>query len=260
MKHRLTALGLGLAFPAFGWTLIAPKIDGWAARPLVVYVNPSGCTISDTDLYAEVDRAIAVWNQIPASGLTMVRSAEAATATPAEYEAGTATQLPVIFCEADFDGKIGSADFVPAACASRVGTGPLTSSAIYLNVQPGSGAEISQLDIDSFRIALTHEMGHMLGLGHSAASTSLMYYSVSGKSTARITEDDRMGIIYLYPRNEFAAGTFGCAAVHGTGTAWSLLAALLYLAALLVGTRWLRSGKRYKSFPAAISEANFSNG
>lgn len=246
MTRGVVTLLLAFAAPAFGWTVIAPQIDGWAADPLPVYVNPTGCTIPEAELYDEVDRAIAIWNAVPTSRLTMVRSPLVSTTTHTEFQADTATDMPVIFCDPNFGDSdhVGSADFVPAATLLRnISVGPLVNAAIYLNVQPGAGAEISQMDIEELRITLTHEMGHMLGLGHSDASTSLMYFSLSGKSTARITEDDRMGITFLYPRNEFSKGAFGCAAVPGSGTPWGMAAAFLYLAALVLAARLITSGR-----------------
>ncbi len=228
--------------PAFGWTLLSPQIEGWAEKTLVIHVNPTNCTVSDEELYAEIDYTIRIWNKVPTSRLTMVRSETPSTVTPAEFEAGTATELPVVFCDPAFESSIGSSNVVPAATSvRRIVTGPLTTAAIYLNAQVGTGAEISQMEQEAFRIVLTHEMGHMLGLGHSKASTSLMYYSVGGKSTARITEDDRMGIAYLYPRNELSRGAFGCAAVHGTGTPWGLAAAIWFFLGLIGLGRAVRS-------------------
>jgi hypothetical protein len=247
---RAIAAALSLAAPAFGWTLLGPSIDGWEPKTLVVYVNPDNCTISEDELYAEIDRSIAIWNQVPTSRLTMVRSPVPSTVTPAQYEAGTAAELPVLFCDPNFETSIGSSDVVPAATSVSVGTGPLSSAAIYLNAQVGTGAEISTMEIEQFRIALTHEMGHMLGLGHSAASTSLMYFSVSGKETSRITEDDKMGITYLYPRNELSGGAFGCASVPGSGTPWGVAAALAYLTVLLGAGRLVRSA-RLRALPVS---------
>lgn len=228
------------ASAAHGWTLVGPQVSGWSARTLAVYVNTTNCTLSADVVNAEVDRAIAIWNRVPTSRLTIVRSPTPSTQGAAQFNAGTATELPLVLCETNFDSAVGSADFVPAATLiTNIGNGPMTRAAIYLNAQTGAGAEISRLPIESFRIALTHEMGHMLGLGHSSASEALMYFSVSGKSTARLTEDDRMGIDWLYPRNELAAGAFGCSAVHGSGTPWALVSALAYLAALFaIGRRF----------------------
>jgi hypothetical protein len=243
----IRALGLSLlvvASPAFGWTLIGPSLSGWAKETLYVYVNPDNCTIPTEELYDEVDRAIALWNQVPTSSLTMQRFPTPSTVTPEQFETDKATELPVVFCEPDFETAIGSADYVPAATSLRnLGNGPLTNAAIYLNAELGSSAEISQMDTNALRIAFAHEMGHMLGLGHSAATDALMYFSVSGKSTARLTEDDRMGITYLYPRNEFSGGAFGCAAVPGSGTPWGLAGALVYAAALIGAGRRIRSGR-----------------
>ncbi|HWW60147.1 MAG TPA: PKD domain-containing protein, partial [Thermoanaerobaculia bacterium] len=54
--------------------------------------------------------------------------------------------------------------------------------------------------ISSVRLAeiIAHELGHTLGFGHSADSTALMYFSVTGLGPA-LRDDDRLAARWLYP-------------------------------------------------------------
>ena len=63
------------------------------------------------------------------------------------------------------------------------------------------------------------------------------YYRIGNKDDARLTEDDMQGISYLYPRNEFSVGAFGCASVSYRVHAppWGILLLLLpFLTGVLV--------------------------
>ena len=46
---------------------------------------------------------------------------------------------------------------------------------------------------------LAHEIGHAIGLGHSADPTALMYYDITGKVQKKLSTDDFDGCAYLYP-------------------------------------------------------------
>ena len=73
------------------------------------------------------------------------------------------------------------------------------------------------MDADVVKIVLAHEMGHLLGLGHSADTKALMYYDASAKTTLGLAKDDYDGITYLYPRDEIGKDKmFGCAAIGQT--------------------------------------------
>lgn len=49
---------------------------------------------------------------------------------------------------------------------------------------------------------VAHEIGHVIGLGHSADVESLMYYSIGPKEHLSLSLDDQNGVSFLYPRNE----------------------------------------------------------
>ena len=210
----------------------------------MVKVNPTDCTLENEELFAQIDSALAVWNNLPLSGLHLVRSLEDASMTPDEYLAGDSSEVPIIFCDPDFELNTGDSDVVPAA--TRVGVATTTDqtlnrAAIFLNAEVGAAAEISQLPPAVFQITLAHEVGHMLGLGHSSVPAALMYFNVSNKSSAFAGEDDIQGITFLYPRNEFQRNPFGCARSSQATTGPSALVwGGLYLLFLLGLGRRLR--------------------
>lgn len=53
---------------------------------------------------------------------------------------------------------------------------------------------------------IAHEFGHTLGFGHSADSTALMYYSVTGGG-ASLKADDQVAARWLYPNGTGGGGT-----------------------------------------------------
>jgi PKD repeat protein len=61
------------------------------------------------------------------------------------------------------------------------------------NVSPANGISSSTL-----AEIIAHELGHTLGFGHSASTTALMYYSVTGLG-ASLRDDDMVAARWLYP-------------------------------------------------------------
>ncbi len=249
-KSCLLAIFFILASPAvFAWTVEGDGIQGWQSRQLVINVNPSGCPISEDTLNEIVDSAIGIWNGIASSSLALERASTASTTTPAEFIAGTATDTPLILCDTAFqsDLSINPAN-IPAA--TKLGShNPIDYGAVILNAQSGAGAEISNFDNNLLTLILAHEIGHLLGLGHSSLQDALMYYSVANKTTVVLTQDDRDGISYLYPSDEFQTGAFGCAAVHSPVTKARVFPAVWFLLMLVLSCGLVRLYFRSKFEP-----------
>jgi hypothetical protein len=229
-------LALSIALPANAWTLRATGLGGWVGNTLTVNYNFTGCTMPDLTMLSVLDAGIAAWNTSQNSGIKLVRASGPVTATAADIVAGTATPTPLVACDTGFSAnQTADGDFIPALTRLAASNSRIAFAGIVFNAETGKAAEISQLTPAELAVAFTHEMGHALGLGHSGDSLALMYYSISGKTLATLTQDDMDGIAYLYPRSEFTNGPYGCASTHrpasGRGAIWLL--ALLGLNLLL---------------------------
>ncbi len=211
----VTVFGLFALLPgaSFGWTLIGPATSGWPTRNLVFYVNYSNCPVDSADLNRWLDNAISTWNRVPSSDLTVSRHLEGVTATAAQVSAGTTTLSPLIICNPAISDLGVPANSVPASTVVTP-DGPIGAAIIHLNAEVSAPANIASVDPGKLVAVLAHEMGHVLGLGHSSQPEALMYFSVANKPDAILVQDDMDGITYLYPRNEFIYGPMGCASTR----------------------------------------------
>jgi predicted Zn-dependent protease len=210
-------LAFGLWFwsaAGFGWTILAPGLQGWNTKSLTIYFNPQNCPVSEATMTEAIDDALAVWNGVPTTSISIQRNSTDTSISVSSFLGGSASQVPLILCDANFSADVGdSADSVPAATMNVTGS-PIVYGGIVLNAQTSAAANISQLTFNQLVITLAHELGHVLGLGHSSDANALMYYSIGNKAQAAVTLDDEDGLTNLYPRDEFRGGLLGCGAVH----------------------------------------------
>jgi hypothetical protein len=242
MKKRILMSFLFSSAFANAWTHMGSNTYGWKQRNLTFYVNPTHCTLPESELYQRIDNAIRAWNGIPNTDLELVRSATVATDGDTEFRAKTATQVPLILCSQQLS-DYGSVNpnailgFVPYFEEDTEGY--VRYSGLVLNAQPGALAELSQLAPGEVELIIGHEIGHVLGLGHSGDPDSLMYFQLN-KDFLLVTQDDQDGISQLYPRNVLG-GALGCASVHQTQTklpTTGLIAVLILLIVLFVMGRF----------------------
>ena len=186
-------------------------------------MNYTHCDLDRDHLTRVVDAAIDLWNSIPTAAIRLERGSEDTSATFASVSTATSSSVasePIIFCDPSYGsnfhetnpgselGKTFSTDAAPHTIADYIGLNADASSAgnIYL---PAYGASD-----ETFIGVIAHEMGHVLGLGHSGDPNSIMSYDhelYSSKLKARIAQDDVDGISFLYPRKELGADkVFGC--------------------------------------------------
>lgn len=195
-----------LASPAFTLNSSTnPNLEGWNSGDVQILVNTSNCP-SNVDVVGVIRSAVEVWNNVPSSSIRV------------SYGGGTTStdfgSPPTVYCETNFQAVLGAnQDAVPGAAAVLAPDGRINRGILVLNVSAGQG-NIANFDETTLKIILAHEIGHILGLGHSADVNALMYFDASAKTQLSLAQDDIDGLSYLYPSDEFDEGKFaGCGLV-----------------------------------------------
>ena len=187
--YTLAALLLVTAsVPAFGFTLLSP-VRTWASTPVPVRVYTAGnASVTDGDGgVTAVVNAVKAWNVVSSSSTNQqaVRGQAPATIT------------------LNNNGKICN-----GSCLAATLTGYYTGNTIYdadvytttrypfFSSRESDGCS-GEYDIDG---VMVHEVGHVIGLGHSNVAGATMYPSVSACNTANRTleADDIAGKNALY--------------------------------------------------------------
>jgi hypothetical protein len=186
---------------AFTFTLThTPSNLGFKNPKLRIDINQASCP-AQVNLRAIVEDAVKTWNQVSLSSIEL-SVGNTTTAT-------TATMPPTAYCDATMVGNTlgqGGSGLDPSS-------NRLVNGFLRLNTNPGQPGYILNQTTERIVIVAAHEIGHVLGLGHSDDSYALMYYSINTKEELNLSQDDVDGIVYLYPRDELGEDDMlgGCA-------------------------------------------------
>lgn len=186
-----TILVCAAAEPVMAYTLLSPR-RRWATTPVTVRVyNVGNSTISDGDGgVTAVVGAIRAWGIISSSSTSSAAVRGSAPATIMLNSNGglcsgscLAATLTGYYVSQTGDDRIYDADVY-------------TNTAIQFYSSREAGCS-SEYDIDG---VMTHEAGHIIGLGHSSVSGATMYPSVSACNTnpRSLATDDINGKNDLY--------------------------------------------------------------
>lgn len=219
----ITIITYFITSPVFAFTLAfqtssIPGFSGWNTRKLTVAVNYTNCGIAQATLDQIIDDAFALWNGVPTSGIKVERSGTSTSSAAAVYGL-TAPDNPVIACDTAFTTTTSSSgSTLGLARSTATSAGYITTGGIVLNVEAAQSGNITTKTETQIAITIAHEVGHLLGLGHSSDTHSLMYYSIGVKDTLSLSQDDVDGISYLYPRDELGTDSiFGCGTITTGG-------------------------------------------
>jgi hypothetical protein len=161
--------------------------------------------------------AIEVWNSVSSSRLFLSLGSEVDTAAADLRSFNFSHRNIVVACSKDFSVDIGGGcdsiclDQVAAVGSTRPAGDHLEKGFVIINMNDSALGKFSEQTALFRKIAITHEFGHALGLGHTNYNPSLMYYALGSKEKLNLSQDDIDGITYLYPRNETGEQLpFGC--------------------------------------------------
>lgn len=194
MSRRIAvfSLSLILAVPLFAATRMTYEINGaptaieWAptAFPLQYEID-ARLAAAHPNAAALVDRAFAAWAALPATNVRF-RSAGVVTAA-----ASTPERVAVSLADDLLSGQGAAA---VTAYTYDIKSGRMTDADIYIDTALFAGGLNAQL-------AIQHEVGHVLGLDHSAVLSSVMYpYIGSDTTPVELDFDDRIAISTIYPK------------------------------------------------------------
>ena len=209
-------LSIGSPSPALAYLKLGANVNGqivdvtWRQQPVRYFVNDSGGPgVSAADLRAAIGRATATWQGVT-SATVRFEFAGATSALPGDVDGRTTLGF---LDRPELDRVLGATSFLIDTT-----NGDILEADVFFNSRfvwsTAAQGEAGRVDLES--IAL-HELGHLLGLGHSAlgeteltggggrrviASGAVMFpiALTAGAIADRVLQpDDIAGISDLYP-------------------------------------------------------------
>lgn len=201
MRSSVFGIIFLLASQSFAFSLIGDGIKGFASAEISIDYNQASCP-AGFDIASLVAESIEIWNEVPGSKLKLSLGSES-TATALSYP-------PVAYCDSTMTGS--TAGQGQSAWDTSL---TLVLGRLRFNTNPAAAGYVLNLPKNAQLIISAHEVGHVLGFGHSNDSFALMYWQITGQEEFNLGQDDMDAVTYLYPRDELKGDKMlgGCAMV-----------------------------------------------
>lgn len=220
----IVAAGVLAAMPASAYLKFGYAIGGrslvlrWPeGRPVPYAVGTRGAgAVTPAQFRDAIARAFASWDAVPTATLTFTRVGESDRAP----DDGDGVTLLAFAERPELDRTLGATSYT-----IDVTTGTLLEADVFFNASfpwsVASGGQAGRFDLESIA---THEIGHLLGLGHSAigeteqlgsgrrvlSAGAVMFpiaFSPGNVDGRRLQPDDIAGVSDIYPSSDFRRET-----------------------------------------------------
>jgi hypothetical protein len=202
------------AAPGTAWTSYVTPAALWKSLPVTIgWAGPPPKPLLDAQAVAALDVASRAWAIPPCSGARFVIAPSGAELADPLVANG---RNDVVVHLDDWPSPLATG--AAAHTVIFVAGDTITAADIHLNARDfvfSDGADDKAVDL---RAILTHELGHVLGIGHSADARATMSAGLPPGLAARSLErDDADAVCALYPSSDTTA--HGCSGGCPTGYA-----------------------------------------
>jgi hypothetical protein len=197
MRKTILAVVVAAAFamPSFAAVRLTYDLPGGAvpvywpasAFPLPYQIDRHAAEMLSVDT---IDRAFADWTTVPEANVSFRSLGVADGALAGKDGRNTISMVDDLFANQHFIGL--TTNWYDSE-------GRMTEADIQIDPVAVQGKYNLQLLVE-------HEVGHLLGLDHSAVISSVMYPFVGYGASVALDSDDRIGIASVYPRVDPVAG------------------------------------------------------
>ena len=179
------------------YSVLFPGFQNETLRQIVVHFNPSQCRRPST-LQSALEAAITFWNRTASLPFKIVLKPSPSEEPLNRFFSGDSDEVPLVACDTRF-GRQQHLDNPRVPAITRVShDDPVHYSAIILNAEANSGASVDGFGVEGLTLILAHELGHVVGLGHSNQKEALMYPELDLRKRLFLSRDDRDAISVLY--------------------------------------------------------------